>query len=135
MEAPPGPGRNDGGREITLNDSGEVLMSKQAQDDAECQKVLVDAEKVCPSSLPRSLRHSSKWDALREADEILAFLETFTLEEEDDKDFCFDDWSGLRHVLDLVRDKIAIGAGEYKFPLSGSNYDDPLLVERGRFQP
>jgi hypothetical protein len=100
-------------------------MSEQK---TEAGGVLVHADKVEDSSLPRSLRHASSGDSLREANELLVFMKDFTWVKEND-DFTFEAWAGLRHVLDLVRDKIEIGAGLYKFPFAGDS-DDPALVER-----
>jgi hypothetical protein len=91
-------------------------------------RVLCTVEGVTPESLPLALRHGSKQDALRDAAEIVEFLEEFSLN--GSQDFCFGSWNGFWHVLRLVRDKIEIGAGRYKFPLPTFESGAPSLVER-----
>ena len=75
------------------------------------------AAKVRPESLPRCLRHGYSGSVLEDAKQLVIFLEEIS------------GWLGLGLVLDLLRDKIEIASGEYKFPLSGSS-SDPVLVER-----
>lgn len=92
------------------------------------RNALVTVEKVAPDSLPRSLRHYSKNNCLKEANELLLLLNEICWGARD-SDSIFNGWGGMLLVLDLIQDKVAIGSGEYHFPLSGSS-DDPVLVER-----
>jgi hypothetical protein len=89
----------------------------------EARRVLVNDEIVDMDSLPRSLRHIFEGEALREAIEIVDFLNAFG--SNGDRDWAFGAWNGLCHVLDLLRDKIEIGAGLYKFPMGCVGDDHP----------
>lgn len=85
-----------------------------------------------PSSLPLSLKHLRPADALREARQLTAFLREFAFRlrfEEDEPSLSADAAAGLELALNLLQDKIDIGAGRYLFPLNGLA-DSPALAER-----
>jgi hypothetical protein len=84
-------------------------------------------EEALADSLPYSLRHHSRQNALEEAVDLVNFLGEIAWKT--DSEFIFEGWPGLRHVLDLIHDKIDIGRGAYKFPLSAIT-DAPVLAER-----
>ena len=98
-------------------------MSKAAIE----RKVLVPCKEVYGHSLPRSLRHCSKSDALNEGKALLIFLRQVLVQ---DDAYDAEGVRGLSLVLALALDKIEIGNGDYKFPEMGWKDDLPALVER-----
>lgn len=85
-----------------------------------------------PASLPLSLHHLRPDDALREARQLTAFLREFVFRlrlEDDEPSLSADAAAGLEMTLNLLQDKIDIGAGHYLFPLNGPA-DSPALAER-----
>jgi hypothetical protein len=77
-------------------------------------------EKVDMESLPLSLRHFGKADALHDAKNLVDFLRQTV-----DAEYCAESttaypaeaWAGMALVLNLLQDKIAIASDEYKFPM------------------
>lgn len=85
-----------------------------------------------PTSLPLSLKHLRPADALREACQLTAFLREFAFRlrlEEDDPALSADAAAGLEMALNLLQDKLDIGAGRYLFTLNGPA-DSPALAQR-----
>lgn len=94
------------------------------------RKVLSTGVVYC-GSLPLSLRHTSPEDALKEAKEITQFL-THTVDAFSTYSIGIDAEGrrGFILVLDLLRDKLDIGSGSYKFPFLGWGDSLPALAER-----
>ncbi len=77
-------------------------------------------------SLPKSLQHFSKGEALEDAASLASFLE-ITVACAIREDFTNEEIHGLRLVFSLLHDKLAIARDEFKFPLASSKRDDPDL--------
>ena len=95
---------------------------------AEQRPILCKVDKVDTGSLPYSLRHLSKGQCLEDARALLYLLKEICWQAPE-SDSVFEGWRGMRHVLDLIQDKIDIANGNYHFPLSDCS-DAPALVER-----
>jgi hypothetical protein len=83
-------------------------------------------------SLPRSLRHHARGEALDDAIDMVHTLILITESLSDD--VCTDTGAVKRGVscyMDLLLDKLEIAAGEYQFPFVGSNSDEGLAA-RGK---
>lgn len=97
------------------------------------RKLLVAVDQVSAQSLPWSLRHGSASDALEEALDLCIFLQDVTFLADNIKtDVPFNQagMRGLMHVQSLLRDKLEIGMGVYKFPFLSWKDNAPALVER-----
>lgn len=84
------------------------------------------------ASLPLSLNHLRPDDALREARQLTAFLREFVFclrLAEEEPSLSADAAAGLEMTLNLLQDKIDIGAGHYLFPLNGLA-GSPALARR-----
>jgi hypothetical protein len=97
----------------------------------EGRRLLTDGGNVYCPSLPHSLRHCAKDDALYDAEMLTRFLvEIAPYLGQSEIGLSTKGALGLERVLDLLLDKIEIGSGTYKFPLIGWKEDDPALAER-----
>jgi hypothetical protein len=90
-------------------------------------------EKVYYESLPRSLNHHSRADALNEAKNLVHFLKAVAVLDYSSKDGVSlerIEQEGLLIVYRLILDKLDIGTGKYLFPFSGYEDSLPALAER-----
>ena len=95
--------------------------------------ILVTADEVHCSSLPWSLRHCNLQAALEDARSLSVFLQEITFLAsifEDDEAFSEEGERGLMHVQRLLRDKLEIGMGVYKFPTISWSETSPELAAR-----
>ena len=95
------------------------------------EKILVTESMVTPDSLPRSLRHHGKGNAMADAKELLHMLygiSTYLTDEQIDAPI--EQFKGLRLVIDLVIDKLDIADGSYEFPTFSYAGDLPALARR-----
>lgn len=94
--------------------------------------ILCTVERVQIGSLPHCLRHHAPANALGDAVKLTTMLEQFFSMGCFVEDAAIDSsvFPGLCLVFDLLRDKIEIGMGDYKFPSCGIGDDKPGLVER-----
>jgi hypothetical protein len=112
-------------------------MSQNQTSTASDDKILCTVKKVKADSLPHSLHHTGEGCAFLDAENLIAFLEEFACRchmVDHNGPEAFADaraWIGMELVLKLLRDKIEISTGKYKFPWHGDE-DDPALVKRGR---
>ena len=85
--------------------------------------------RVSPRSLPSSLTHFSRSDALESARALARFLqdatEAMALSDALNKRTAY----GLFQCFELLNDKLDIASGAYQFPLAGKS-DDPELCYR-----
>lgn len=85
--------------------------------------------RVSPRSLPSSLTHFSRSDALERARALARFLqdatEAMALSDELNKRTAY----GMFQCFELLNDKLDIASGAYQFPLAGK-FDDPELCHR-----
>lgn len=88
-------------------------------------------------SLPFSLRHCARWEALKDARHLATFLhEVNYLQQvtaETSSGTLCTEWpalQGMQLVLCLLADKLDIAAGAYRFPFAGLAADYPKLAER-----
>ena len=88
-------------------------------------------------SLPHCLRHVGTWEALEDARKLVfllsevAFLNLIAAEK-DEGGLCRDlpTAGGFDLLIDLIRDKLDIASGHYRFPVVGWESDTPNLAER-----
>lgn len=97
-----------------------------------------DYPKARMDSLPFSLRHCARWEALKHAQQLTAlldhvnFMQQIAAECSPGKTIQID-WpslQGMELVINLLRDKLDIAAGAYRFPFGGLAADYPKLAER-----
>ena len=85
--------------------------------------------RVSPRSLPSSLTHFSRSDALESARALARFLqdatEAMALSDALNKRTAY----GMFQCFELLNDKLDIASGAYQFPLAGK-FDDPELCHR-----
>ena len=80
------------------------------------------------SSLPASLNHTSKADALKQARELSSFLSLTALDMfEKGGSYNMLTIFGMLHAFDLLQDKLAIAAGDMDFPFASVHDDAPEL--------
>lgn len=96
---------------------------------------LCTVETVQSKSLPHCLRHVTREDSLHDAVRLVKMLEeVFYMCECAKSDVLAPEtFAGFRLVFDLLRDKLEIGYGEYKFPLCSISDDELSLVKREEF--
>lgn len=91
---------------------------------------------VQTKSLPHCLRHGDSKDALRDAGNIVSFLDHFSYmasclaSGDDDLSMNESEVMGFSLLIRLLKDKLDIASGTYKFPFIAFDVDAPLLAER-----
>ena len=93
--------------------------------------------KAQADSLPHCLRHSGTWEALDDARKLISLLREVAFlnliaAEKNEGGLCrdFPTAGGFDLLLDLIRDKLDIASGHYRFPVVGWGSDIPNLAER-----
>lgn len=93
--------------------------------------------KAQADSLPYCLRHCNADAALDDARKLVSLLREVAFlnliaAEKDEGGLCrdFPTAGGFDLLLDLIRDKLDIASGHYRFPVVGWESDTPNLAER-----
>lgn len=85
--------------------------------------------RVSPKSLPSSLTHFSRSDALESARALARFLQDATEAMAHSDALNKRTAYGMFQCFELLNDKLDIASGAYQFPLAGK-FDDPELCHR-----
>lgn len=89
-----------------------------------------ESSRVLPESLPLSLCHLTREEAMNDAKDLLCLIEDFMgYAHAKEDNIPIDTIRGIELVAKLARDKADIGTGTYLFPLIGC-HDDNVLCER-----